>query len=402
MRIRGGLSKVYSILLIGFLGLSSVGNIYGEEVKTIKDYNQVIELKDFEGKVILCLDSDIAFIDGKEVQGVSLLLEDNRVLLPLRITAEGLKAKVDWDKKTGQIDVTTSKAKITLKIGSKTMQIGNKNVSLEVAPFIKNKTTYLPLRAIGEALGVEVKYDQANKFVYVGGVVDGYLNSTLQIAFEKQNYNIIFSHKWCLIGEKNNKLFYRDLDNDKGWIELIAKQTKDKTVKYASFHVGDGIMGTDLIVRIVDNKQADLIVNDDIYDFQVQDGYVYYIKAHPMEALLSNTPEMMQYYDGNLMKVSIEEAIKANPEGRQVEGEILGEKGYFYGIGISLGSWEQDGKLYPMGFELNEGGTGYLVDWEVKPGGIYAIGVDVTSEHGDQTQGKYKVALTGNTHEKLQ
>lgn len=38
-----------------------------------------------------------------------------------------------------------------------------------VEPFIYNGTTYLPIRAIGEAIGKDVSWDQATKTAYLGG-----------------------------------------------------------------------------------------------------------------------------------------------------------------------------------------------------------------------------------------
>ncbi len=46
--------------------------------------------------------------------------------------------------------------------------VDGKEVSTSTEPFIYNGTTYLPVRAIGEALGKDVSWDSATNTVYIG------------------------------------------------------------------------------------------------------------------------------------------------------------------------------------------------------------------------------------------
>ncbi|MBE6572709.1 MAG: hypothetical protein E7656_10715 [Ruminococcaceae bacterium] len=68
-------------------------------------------------------------------------------------------------RRTETIDVTYDNIQIVLD--GKTIDpkdaLGNK-----VEPFIYNGTTYLPVRAVGEAFGKEVSWDGATKTVYIG------------------------------------------------------------------------------------------------------------------------------------------------------------------------------------------------------------------------------------------
>ena len=64
-------------------------------------------------------------------------------------------------KSNAQIKVTT------LKIGSTQMSVQDKNIVLDVAPKIENGRTLVPLRAISEALGAEVIWDEKNQTVTI-------------------------------------------------------------------------------------------------------------------------------------------------------------------------------------------------------------------------------------------
>lgn len=48
--------------------------------------------------------------------------------------------------------------------------VDGKQVSTSAEPFIYNGTTYLPIRAVGEAVGKEVTWDSATNTVYLGAV----------------------------------------------------------------------------------------------------------------------------------------------------------------------------------------------------------------------------------------
>ncbi|MBO8158444.1 copper amine oxidase N-terminal domain-containing protein [Thermosyntropha sp.] len=58
-------------------------------------------------------------------------------------------------------------AKIRLKIGSKVMIVDNRRVVMDVAPIISNARTMLPARWVAENLGFKVDWDNANRLVIV-------------------------------------------------------------------------------------------------------------------------------------------------------------------------------------------------------------------------------------------
>ncbi len=57
---------------------------------------------------------------------------------------------------------------IKLVVNGQTVKFGKDSAGKTIEPFIYNGTTYLPVRAVGEALGKEVNWDGKNQTVYVG------------------------------------------------------------------------------------------------------------------------------------------------------------------------------------------------------------------------------------------
>ena len=89
-----------------------------------------------------------------------------RTLLPVRGIAELLNAKVDFQPKgeVGLVQITKGNDEVLLQIGRNKMmsngkmsQIDNSNSKIGAATF--KGATYLPLRAVADALGVQVAYE---------------------------------------------------------------------------------------------------------------------------------------------------------------------------------------------------------------------------------------------------
>lgn len=110
-------------------------------------------------------------IDGKQVDSDSDPININgRTLVPIRVVSEKLGAKVEWDEETRTVSITKGQRNIFLRINNRLVDYseGQTNYSLsDVAPLIRNSRTFVPLRLVGNALGVEVKWDDRTRTVFV-------------------------------------------------------------------------------------------------------------------------------------------------------------------------------------------------------------------------------------------
>lgn len=82
--------------------------------------------------------------------------EHDRILIPLRAIAEALGLEVEWKPETHQATCAGAGTAVTFTLGSLEYSGG----TLDAAPFAENGVTYLPLRALGEALGCQVTWNQ--------------------------------------------------------------------------------------------------------------------------------------------------------------------------------------------------------------------------------------------------
>ncbi len=94
-------------------------------------------------------------------------IEKGRVLVPLRTAAEALAAYVYYDPYTREVAVAKNKTQITLTIDSTWVKIGDLITTLDVPPRIEAGRTLVPLRFLGESLGINVAWDPVARAAYL-------------------------------------------------------------------------------------------------------------------------------------------------------------------------------------------------------------------------------------------
>ncbi len=112
---------------------------------------------------------------------VAPYIKNSRTYVPIRFIAEELGFDVKWDAKTKKVTMTDGKSTVELTIGSKTMLVNGKKVKLDAPAEIKDQRTFVPLRAIAEAFGKKVEYSNDYRAVCIGD----------DVRFNK-NYRVVY------------------------------------------------------------------------------------------------------------------------------------------------------------------------------------------------------------------
>ncbi len=95
-------------------------------------------------------------------------VENNRTFVPLRAIAEALGAKVDWNGDAQEITITKGSRVVKMTIGSTDYTVNGEAKVMDVTPVVVNNRTLVPLRAVGEALGKVVYWNGEKNIVSVG------------------------------------------------------------------------------------------------------------------------------------------------------------------------------------------------------------------------------------------
>ena len=109
-------------------------------------------------------------LDGQAMDfDVAPIIQNDRVLVPMRAIFEELHCSVDYTDIDGRQIITAKNDgnTISLEIGSNEMTVNDEKVSLDTAPVIIDDRTLVPLRAVSEALDCNVDWDGDTKTVAI-------------------------------------------------------------------------------------------------------------------------------------------------------------------------------------------------------------------------------------------
>lgn len=111
-------------------------------------------------RLALTLDSTTAMRDNTAVAlEVPPLSRGGRMMLPIRFVAEAFGAAVGWDAATATATVATADTVITVRIDASEICVNGCAAPLDSAAFLADGRAYLPVRAIADALGATVSWD---------------------------------------------------------------------------------------------------------------------------------------------------------------------------------------------------------------------------------------------------
>ena len=114
----------------------------------------------------LAIGSKTAYIGDKEISlDAPPIIKDNRTLVPLRFIAQAFGAQVQWDAGIKVVTILCQSHTIQLQIDSTIVTFDDSITKLDAPPIIKDNRTLVPLRFIAQAFGTQVKWDASTKTI---------------------------------------------------------------------------------------------------------------------------------------------------------------------------------------------------------------------------------------------
>ncbi len=114
----------------------------------------------FAGEISVNLDGEAVEFEGQEP-----VIVDGRTLIPVRGVFEQLGYEVSWDNSTKTAQLKNGNTSVSVTADAEELNVNGESVALDVPAQIINGSMMLPLRAVGEAAGLEVNWDGDTKTV---------------------------------------------------------------------------------------------------------------------------------------------------------------------------------------------------------------------------------------------
>lgn len=109
--------------------------------------------------VVMTIDSKTILVNNEmDTLDVAPYIKDSRTYVPLRALAQSFGADVNWDETTGEITVDGNGTKVVLEVGKTTYTVNDNEKTMDVAPELDSAAgrTLVPVRFVAEALGYNV------------------------------------------------------------------------------------------------------------------------------------------------------------------------------------------------------------------------------------------------------
>ena len=96
--------------------------------------------------------------NGNILKDAQAVIQNGSTLLPVRSVSNAFGCEVDWNGDTKTVSVNKDDTQITIVIGQQELTVNNNKQSISAPAQIINGRTYVPLRALGEALNCEIQW----------------------------------------------------------------------------------------------------------------------------------------------------------------------------------------------------------------------------------------------------
>ncbi len=114
-----------------------------------------------DGSIVASPDDVLLMLNGEFVP-YKCLVKNNTTFVPLRAVCEAFGKDVSWDESNRQVMI----GDVVLTIGSTTVHVNDDSTTVSFIPFIENDTTYVPICFVVEEFGKAVGYiDKNQKYI---------------------------------------------------------------------------------------------------------------------------------------------------------------------------------------------------------------------------------------------
>ena len=224
-RISKVIKKASAVLLAAVVLLGSAPLIQNAGAYSLKEPTVTLEeYNDYKGVKI--------FINGRLVEFNDSLgypfIEHNRTMIPLRAVAETFDACVNWNSKLRRAYVAKDNEYVQITIGEKEIKLydedfRSKTYKMDVEAVIRNNRTYIPLRAVFECFGMNVRWDKNTRIAHIETIDE---NAFDNIDFKDKEVFGIQDIDLDNVG----KIMYDGVEVDASYVEILKNSNQYKVV----------------------------------------------------------------------------------------------------------------------------------------------------------------------------
>jgi LysM repeat protein len=218
--------------------------------------------------------------------------------VPVRGVAEVLGCEVWWDGASKTVGIIKGNTQITFMIGADHALINGRQVKMQPS-YVDRGTTMVPLRFISECLGMDVKWDQSTRTVYISSQTTEYTvksGDTLWLIANRLNTSVAELKKLNNLSSDmiypGQKLYYRPDETNP---PSVHSATTVDTVSHIPYTVVQGDSLWDISIRFGIPMHELLKVNGMTTNTQLSVGQTIMVPVHRVPVKDTLGPEYGEY-----------------------------------------------------------------------------------------------------------
>ncbi|MBQ8002863.1 MAG: carbohydrate-binding domain-containing protein, partial [Clostridia bacterium] len=107
-------------------------------------------------------------LDGQNVEcAVPPRIENGRTMVPMRAIFEAFGMEVTWNNDEKSVTATNGEDTVKLTVGENVLYVNGEEITMDTAPYIADDTTLVPVRAVSEGLDAEVEWNDEKRRVEI-------------------------------------------------------------------------------------------------------------------------------------------------------------------------------------------------------------------------------------------
>ncbi|MDO4563229.1 MAG: cyclophilin-like fold protein [Clostridia bacterium] len=148
-------------------------------------------------------------------RGTTPIIQNERALVPIRAVIEAMGGSVVWDEAAQTAELAVGENNIRLIIGSNTAYLNDMPHTLDTAPTVANGRTILPIRFVAEGFGFQVNWDDTSQTITI---VRNLVQEGVSSGFSEENNDMMLAVTLTVNSQSFSARLY-DNETTQEWIK---------------------------------------------------------------------------------------------------------------------------------------------------------------------------------------
>lgn len=139
---------------------------------TLTTGSEISKSQGQKNSMVLQIDNPNVSVNGKAQEidagrGTTPLIVNGRTMVPIRAIVEAMGGTIDWEQTKQQITLTARGNTVKMWLGKGNIEVNGVSKTMDIEPFSQNGRTYVPIRFATENLNAKVDWINSTREIVI-------------------------------------------------------------------------------------------------------------------------------------------------------------------------------------------------------------------------------------------